>query len=277
MSAAAEQRRILFVDDEPGLRATLPVILRQHGFDVTAVASVADALAAMSREPFDILLSDLNIGEPGDGFTVVSAMRRTQPKARSFILTGYPDFDSALRAIRNQVDDYFVKPADPDVLVATLQQRLIEPEHQPYGPLKQVSQVLQDGQREIARMFVDAVKSTRELAPSKLPDQEQAAHVPAVIAELTWRVRTGADELSSDAFSSAAGYGARRRDQGYTIAMLVCESHLLEHVISKYLHDNLLRLDMSRLIPDMIAVGEALNAYLEEAVRAFSESAVLSA
>src|SRR5436305_540403 len=180
MAAAAEDIRILFVDDEAALRLTLPAILRQHGFQVTAVASVADAIAAISRQPFDILLSDLNIGEPGDGFTVVSAMRRTQPKARSFILTGYPDFDSALRAIRNQVDDYFVKPADPDVLVATLHQKLSEPEHQPYGPLKQVSQVLQDGQCEIARLFISAAKTARELAPARLTDEQLAAHVPAV-------------------------------------------------------------------------------------------------
>ena len=51
----------------------------------------------MNHATFDVLLSDLNIGQPGDGFTVVSAMRRVQPKAATFILTGYPDFDTACR------------------------------------------------------------------------------------------------------------------------------------------------------------------------------------
>ena len=272
-----ERTRILFVDDEDGLRATLPEILKQHGFDVTAVGTVADAIAAISRQPFDVLLSDLNIGEPGDGFTVVSAMRRTQPKARSFILTGYPDFDSALRAIRNQVDDYFVKPADPAALVAALQQKLIEPEHPPYGPLKQVSQILQEVQPEIVRTFTQSARLTRELSSSRLSDENLVAHVPAVISELVRRVRSGSEELSSEGRKSAAAYGERRRNQGYSVAMLVCEAHLLERVISNSLHDSLLRLDMSRLIPDMIAVGEALHAYLEEAVRAFSESTALSA
>ncbi len=102
-------KRVLFVDDEPSIRVTLPAILKRNGFDVTAVGTVAEAIAAISQTQFDILLSDLNIGEPGDGFTVVSAMRRVQPQARSFILTGYPDFESALRAIRNQVDDGLVR------------------------------------------------------------------------------------------------------------------------------------------------------------------------
>src|SRR4029077_10971252 len=116
--------RILFVDDEAGIRNTLKPILEQHGFEVTAASTVPEALEHMNHAAYDVLLSDLNIGEPGDGFTVVSAMRRIQPKARTFILTGYPDFSSALEAIRRQVDDYLTKPADIPTLVRTLKTKL---------------------------------------------------------------------------------------------------------------------------------------------------------
>src|SRR5438270_5967579 len=95
------------------IRRTLPEILRREGFEVTVAATVPEALEQIQREQFDILISDLNIGEPGDGFTVVSAMRRSQPQAATFILTGFPDFDTALKAIRSQVDDYLVKPTHP--------------------------------------------------------------------------------------------------------------------------------------------------------------------
>ena len=98
--------RILFVDDEAGIRNTLKPILEQHGFKVTTAATVPEALEQINHATFEVLLSDLNIGQPGDGFTVVSAMRRVQPEAATFILTGYPDFDTALQAIRSQVDDY---------------------------------------------------------------------------------------------------------------------------------------------------------------------------
>jgi DNA-binding NtrC family response regulator len=116
--------RILFVDDEATIRATFPEVLRRHGFEVTAAASVPEALDCVTQKTFDVLISDLNLGEPGDGFTVVSPMRRTQPNAITFILTGYPDFESALRAIRSQVDDYVVKPANIASLVEAIQQRL---------------------------------------------------------------------------------------------------------------------------------------------------------
>src|SRR5580698_10993785 len=114
------QIRLLFVDDEPAIRITLPAILKQKGFDVMTAASVPEALNLMNAEKFEVLISDLNIGEPGDGFTVVSAMRRVQPEAATFILTGYPDFESALLAIRNQVDDYFSKPLKVPDLVAAI-------------------------------------------------------------------------------------------------------------------------------------------------------------
>lgn len=117
-------KRILFVDDEPSIRLTLPTVLQENGFEVTTAASVEEALATIANARFDVLLSDLNIAEPGDGFHVVSAMRDAQPHCVVLILTGYPDFESALHALRQKVDDYLVKPADVDAMIALIQAKL---------------------------------------------------------------------------------------------------------------------------------------------------------
>src|SRR3954468_3275212 len=119
--------RVLFVDDEATIRLTLPAILQMHGYVVSVAADVSEAIKAINAQTFDILISDLNIGAPGDGFTVVSAMRRIQPQCVNFILTGYPAFETALQAIRNQVDDYLVKPADVHGLVESLKAKLNAP------------------------------------------------------------------------------------------------------------------------------------------------------
>src|SRR5215472_7831524 len=116
--------RILFVDDEPSIRPTLPPVLQAHGFEVTTAATVSAALAQIRTARFDILLSDLNIGEEGDGFRVVSAMRSAQPHCVNVILTGYPALESAVQAIRSQVDDYLVKPADVDTIIRVLREKL---------------------------------------------------------------------------------------------------------------------------------------------------------
>src|SRR4051812_17265479 len=109
--------KILCVDDDRAVLEAVGGVLRHKGFAVSAVETVPEALELISRETFDVLLADLNVGQPGDGFTVVSAMRRVQPKACTFILTGYPDIDSAIKAIRSQVDDYFSKPLKVDELL----------------------------------------------------------------------------------------------------------------------------------------------------------------
>jgi DNA-binding NtrC family response regulator len=73
--APAQGKRILFVDDEDSIRLTLPLVLQQRGFEVKVAGSVAEAVAKIKSNTFDVLLSDLNIGEAGDGFAVVRAIR----------------------------------------------------------------------------------------------------------------------------------------------------------------------------------------------------------
>jgi DNA-binding NtrC family response regulator len=117
-------KRLLFVDDEEGIRATLPLLLQARGFDVRVAANVSEALSQMKTHGFDVLLSDLNIGKDDDGFTVVQAMRKTHPHCVNILLTGYPGFESALQALHDEVDDYFVKPADLDSLISTIERKL---------------------------------------------------------------------------------------------------------------------------------------------------------
>jgi YesN/AraC family two-component response regulator len=68
------------------------------GFEVDAVANVRRALSRIAAENFDALLSDLHMPHADDGFTVVSAMRHTHPKAATLVLSGYPELDDALSA-----------------------------------------------------------------------------------------------------------------------------------------------------------------------------------
>lgn len=120
------RNRVLFVDDEPSIRLTLPPVLEQHGFEVKATGTVAEALAEINASQFDVLISDLNVGESGDGFRVVRAMRERQPACVTVILTGYPAFETAVEAIHHHVDDYVVKPVDVETLVNTLREKLAD-------------------------------------------------------------------------------------------------------------------------------------------------------
>ena|SRR5436190_478157 len=95
-------KRLLFVDDEEGIRLTLPLLLEARGFNVRVAASVPEALSEIGTHEFDVLLSDLNIGQDGDGFAVVRAMRKAYPNCVSILLTGYPALRVRCKPLRTK-------------------------------------------------------------------------------------------------------------------------------------------------------------------------------
>jgi len=117
-------KRLLFVDDEPNIRATLPVILRRYGFMVTVAGTVSQALKHIRENRFDLLLCDLNIEHESDGLEVIRAMGEANPSCVKIILTAYPAFESAVEGIHLGIDDYITKPTNADALVAVLAEKL---------------------------------------------------------------------------------------------------------------------------------------------------------
>jgi len=270
------QPKILFVDDEPTILLTLSSILKQKGFEVTAVATVAEALELIGSTHFDVLISDLNIGEPGDGFTVVSAMRRVQPQAVTFILTGYPDFESALIAIRNQVDDYFTKPMDVNTLVTAISDRLNRrcPTVQRAARLRRVSDVLRENLNSICENWLGAVLRHKELAAIPLSLAERTDHVPALLREFISRIERSSEDTSQAGVGAAEKHGRMRYQQGYSILQIVSEARLLQRVLTSTVQANLLGVDLSSLVPDLVEIGESLATFLELAIRAYQEEAL---
>jgi CheY-like chemotaxis protein len=109
--------KILLVDDDKVLRFTLSEILKQYGFSVTTAANVPEALRHINSITFDLLLSDLHMPGAGDGLTVVSAMRHSNPKAVMMLLSAFPEMDAAARAILKQTDQVLVKPIEVPALI----------------------------------------------------------------------------------------------------------------------------------------------------------------
>lgn len=262
------ETKILVVDDESNIRATLPIVLGRFGFKATAAATVPEALHFIATEPFDVLIADLNIGQPGDGFTVVSAMRRTQPDAVTFILTGYPAFETALEAIRQQVDDYLIKPADVPTMVEKIRTKLAAPR----GALHQIdskrlTEILDQNKPEIVDRWLRAVKHDPQISSVRLSDRELTDHMPLVIEEAISAAR--GQTLSQDGLKAAATHGRTRFKQGCGIPSVMREGRLLQQILSRFIQENLLNVDISSVIPEVMQIGEAIQAYFEASVREY--------
>jgi DNA-binding response OmpR family regulator len=268
--------RILFVDDEASIRLTLPEILKMHGFEVRTEGSVSEALSAISEQQFDVLIADLNIGMPGDGFTVVSAMRRTQPDAVTIILTGYPAFETALEAIRSQVDDYAVKPANIEDLVHVIEAKLLHRE--PHRPMekKRVATILRESTGQVVQSFKDELRSMPEVQPLQLSDEDLTDSVPLMIGELIGVLEAeGAPKLGR--MGRSAEHGRTRRNQGFKLHVMVSEYGLLRTLLLRSIQENLLAVDVSNVIGDILQIEDVSVRQLREAVEAFTSSTKVAA
>ncbi|MGI9103629.1 MAG: response regulator [Terriglobales bacterium] len=90
--------RILVVDDESSVLFTYRVLLEQNGYTTTAVLSSREAIDAVTREEFDLLLCDLSLEEGHTGFEVLEQARKTNPAIPCVLLTGYASSDATQRA-----------------------------------------------------------------------------------------------------------------------------------------------------------------------------------
>ncbi|OAN47498.1 two-component system response regulator [Chloroflexus islandicus] len=111
------QPRVLVVDDEQNIRLTLNALLSRAGYSVTTAASGEEAVALFEREPFDLMLVDLQM--PGmKGMEVVAKVREAGHDAIIIVLTGHGSLDSAIEGIRFGIFDYLLKTSDPNQILA---------------------------------------------------------------------------------------------------------------------------------------------------------------
>jgi two-component system KDP operon response regulator KdpE len=114
--------RVLVCDDELQILRALRVVLREAGFDVTAVATAQEALDAAAVRPPDAAIIDLVLPD-GDGIEVTRQLREWSP-IPIIVLSAVGEEDQKVRALEAGADDYVTKPFGPRELVARLQAAL---------------------------------------------------------------------------------------------------------------------------------------------------------
>jgi DNA-binding response OmpR family regulator len=261
--------RILIVDDDQMVRSSLDLALQRDGFQTVAAATVKEALAQINSQTFDVLLTDLHMPEPGDGLTVVSAMRHSNPKAVTLILSAYPDMEEAAAAILQQADAILLKPLPVSALAKTIRTHL-EKNKPPPRQVESVATILESETAATIREWLARVDTERHILTVHMDDATRSQHLPQLFRDLISRLRNplplGTRALTSPA---AAAHGLTRREQGYTAAMLVEESRMLQVSIFQTLQDNLYRVDFSLLLVGVMAIADEVDSQLAQAMAAY--------
>jgi len=138
-------KHILIVDDEPKVGYFLKETLESLGPDyaVASVSSAEDALAALARAPFDLMVTDLRM--PGlNGLELIGRARRDQPQLPAILITAYGSDDVAAATRRLQPAHYFTKPFPIEDFLKAVQDSLERPPAPDVHRLDRLAQRLQD-------------------------------------------------------------------------------------------------------------------------------------
>ncbi len=264
--------RVLLVDDDDAVRTMMRLTLENKGFVVVAAANVTEALKLITTESFDVLITDLHMPNPSDGFAVITAMRHLQPKALTLLVSGYPDVKSAMDTILLQADEIVVKPFEIKTLADLVRDKLLAPKLAVQTPKERVAAILQRCTSGIVEDWLAKVKESKELNYVSLSDQERTGYLPKLIEDLILRLRAPnvpGEESDSICSAAAVAHGKMRKLQGYTPAMLVHDSRILQVTLFGNLQKNLSALDFSLLLPDVMTIADEVDSQLTQAMDSY--------
>jgi two-component system response regulator HydG len=153
-------RRILLVDDDRVFRRSTAELLRQDGYEVTAVEDAARAGEALSAGAFDLMLLDLRMPEL-DGLQLIEILRRRGNPTPILMISGFGTIESAVESLHLGADDFLTKPVDPEELslrVAELLDRL--------PPSRQLEAATFRGIVGRSRAMCEVFEEIRRVAPT---------------------------------------------------------------------------------------------------------------
>jgi two-component system response regulator HydG len=114
---------VLVVDDQRNMRITTGIVLRQAGYEVAEAADGGAAIERIRAEPFDVVLTDLRMGDV-DGMEVLRAAVELSPSIQVIVMTAFGSIESAVEAIRRGACDYLSKPFKEDELLLRVEKAL---------------------------------------------------------------------------------------------------------------------------------------------------------
>jgi DNA-binding response OmpR family regulator len=263
---------ILLVQVESPRPSDLYNAFKSSGFKVVARSTVKEAVILLTAQEFSALVCDLHIPAPGDGFTLVNAMRHFHPDAITMIMSHYPALRESMSALLPQADEILVTPIAPEHIVTLLKNRLREPKHRDMKIVEPVATVLERHSSNTISDWIARVKGSKDLVSIQLSDEGRTGHLPTLLRELVQRLRAPhVDEGKAKVSLAAFAHGRVRSEQGYTAAMLVEESRILQVCIFKTLRTNLSALDLSLVLTDVMTIADEVDSQLKQTMASFSD------
>ncbi|HKS42951.1 MAG TPA: sigma-54 dependent transcriptional regulator, partial [Blastocatellia bacterium] len=117
-------RRILVIDDDLETCNFLAEIFSEEGWSVSSSQTAEAARAAVEREPFDLIVSDINLGGRINGVALLKEFKAITPDSEVILISGFGTLETAVEAVREGAFDYISKPFNVNAVIATARRAL---------------------------------------------------------------------------------------------------------------------------------------------------------
>jgi hypothetical protein len=134
--------------------------------------------------------------------------------------------------------------------------------------VESVADILERELQAVIDEWLARVEKEPDLAQIPLNYEERTGHLPHLLHDVINRLRLDAGTKATIS-KAAADHGDLRRKQGYTVAMAVEESRLLQVSIFTMLHNNVKHLEFDALLPDIVTIADEVDAQLKEQMLRF--------
>lgn len=144
----------------------------------------------------------------------------------------------------------------------------------PASGTKSVADVLQQELDSTIHDWMELVEKQEDLMSIPLSYEDRTGHLPALLNEVISRLRLDAGTKAPISVA-ASHHGDLRHAQGYTVAMVVEESRLLQVCLFTTLHKNTNRIEYSKLLPDVVTIADEVDAQLKQQMLRYMNEGVV--
>ena len=131
-----------------------------------------------------------------------------------------------------------------------------------------VAEILEREIHTLIEEWLTRVEKESDLMSIPMNREDRTGHLPHLIHDVINRLRWDT-AMKAPVSKAAAEHGDLRRKQGYTVAMMVEESRLLQISIFTTLHNNVTQLEFNALLPDVVTIADEVDAQLKEQMLRF--------
>ena len=139
--------RILVIDDDEGIRKVITTALNDESYITDTASNGKEAIEKSRINAYNLAIIDIHLPDM-EGTQLLAELKETTPKMRKIIVTGFPEVQNAITAVKKGADDYITKPVKIDVLINSIREQLRKQQEEKSYSEEKVAEYIETRVRE---------------------------------------------------------------------------------------------------------------------------------